>query len=66
MATHHKQLGSVYLLTERTKEALTEFKKCLKILSVVQITPSEMTVAIKKTVQSLEANKETRPMFKLY
>eukprot|EP00116_Pleurobrachia_bachei_P005456 sb/3465718/ len=66
LAAHHKLLGSVFLLVEKTKEALVEFKKCLKILAVVQSAPTEMTIAIKKTVQSLEANKETRPMFKLY
>ena len=58
--------GSLYLIEDKTKEALRHFKASLTILHVVQTKPNSVTTSIKDTIQSLEANKSVKPMFKLY
>ncbi|KAL5264052.1 hypothetical protein ACHWQZ_G005224 [Mnemiopsis leidyi] len=66
MADFYKQLGSLFLIQSKTKEALSVFKSSLAILNVIQTKPNSVTTSIRNTIESLEANKTEKPAFKFY
>ncbi|XP_063677123.1 uncharacterized protein LOC134813351 [Bolinopsis microptera] len=66
MADFYKQLGSLYLIQNRTKDALRVFKSCLSILNVIQTKPNSVTTSIRNTIKSLEASRTEKPAFKLH